>query len=207
VFASSVAVYGGDMPPVITDATSLNPQTSYGSQKAMGEMMVNDWSRKGFVDGCSLRLPTVVVRPGKPNKAASTWASSIIREPLQGHQAVCPVDDSVSMWVGSPRAVVKSFLHAHDLPAAAFGPNRSVLLPGMTVSVRTMMDTLKKVGGPEVAARVAFQKDERIARIVAGWAYRVEPKRAAELGFAADESYETIVRSFVEDDIERSRAA
>ena len=206
VFASSVAVYGGDMPPVITDATSLNPQTSYGSQKAAGELLVNDYSRKGFVDGRSLRLPTVVVRPGAPNKAASTFASSIIREPLQGHEAICPVGPDAAMWIASPRTVVRSILHGHDLPAEAFGPNRSVLLNGITVGVGEMVETLRRVAGDDIAGRVKWQRDETIARIVSGWASRFVPERATRLGFPQESIFEDIIAVFLEDDILRPAA-
>src|SRR3974390_3216166 len=130
VFASSLAVYGGALPPQVGDDTPLTPQSSYGTQKAIGELLVNDYSRKGFVDGRALRLPTVVVRPGRPNRAASTFASSIIREPLSGKEAVCPVSPHTAMALASPRSVVAALLHAHDLPGSAFGANRSLQLPG-----------------------------------------------------------------------------
>src|SRR5919107_526859 len=132
VFASSFAVYGGDLPPVVGDEFHPVPQSSYGAQKAIGELLVSDYARKGFVDGRSLRLPTIVVRPGKPNKAASTWASSILREPLQGQEAVCPVPPETSMWMLSPRRVVDAFIHAHNLPAETWGGNPVVALPGIT---------------------------------------------------------------------------
>jgi nucleoside-diphosphate-sugar epimerase len=201
IFSSSVAVFGGDTPPVIRDDSQPVPQTSYGTQKAIGELLVNDYSRKGFLDGRTLRLPTVVVRPGKPNRAASTWASSIIREPLQGERAVCPVAKEVEMWIASPRSVVASLLHAHGLPVAAFGANRIVSLPGLTVSVREMVEALRAVAGEAVVRRIDWHKDEAITRIVAGWKARFAPERALALGFPQDRSMREIVEAFVADDL------
>lgn len=201
VFTSSWAVYGGDMPAVIRDDTPLTPQTSYGTQKAISEFLINDMSRKGFIDGRALRLPTVVVRPGKPNKAASTWASSIIREPLQGDDVECPVTHEAAMYVASPRRVVDSFIHAHELPAERLGTNRALFLPGLTVSVAEMLAALGRAGGKQVLAKVHFKADPMIQRIVAGWAPRGDAARARALGFPADESFDAIVRAFMEDDM------
>jgi len=201
IFTSSVAVYGGDIPVPIKDDINLLPQTSYGTQKAIGELLVNDFTRKGFIDGRSLRLPTVVVRAGKPNRAASTWASSIIREPLQGEEAICPVSASVRMWCASPRTVVQALLHAYELPAKAFGDNRGLMLPGFVVSVKEMLASLKRVAGPKVAARVKFQKDPAIAAIVDRWHADFAPKRALKMGFKQDKSMDDIVRWFIEDDL------
>jgi nucleoside-diphosphate-sugar epimerase len=206
VFTSSVAVYGGDMPPVIRDDTPLTPQTSYGAQKAMGEFMINDMSRKGFIDGRALRLPTIVVRPGKPNKAASTWASSIIREPLQGDTVECPVEPTTEMYVLSPRRMVQSFLHAHDLPAERFGFNRALFLPGLTIPVSQMLEGLKRVGGQAAVDKVKFVPDPNIRRIVAGWPMRFDAARARALGFKADDNFDQIVQGFVEDDLRRNAA-
>src|SRR5213079_1843784 len=144
VFASSLAVYGGRLPPTVGDDTPLRPQTSYGTQKAIGELLVNDYSRKGFVDGRALRLPTVVVRPGRPNRAASTFASSIIREPLSGKDAVCPVSPETVMALASPRRVVAALAHAHDLPGDAFGATRSLQLPGFSTSVGDMAESVRR---------------------------------------------------------------
>jgi len=204
VFTSSVAVYGGDIPTPIKDDINLLPQTSYGTygtQKAIGELLVNDFSRKGFLDGRSLRLPTVVVRAGKPNRAASTWASSIIREPLQQAETVCPVSKSVRMWCASPRTVVQSLIHAYELPAKSYGDNRGLMLPGFVVSVAEMMESLKRVAGPKVAARVKFKKDPVIAAIVDRWHADFAPKRALKMGFKQDKSMDDIVRWFIEDDL------
>lgn len=201
IFTSSVAVYGGDIPTPISDDINLLPQTSYGAQKVMGEAMINDFSRKGFIDGRALRLPTVVVRPGRPNRAASTWVSSIIREPLQGQEAICPVDDTIRMWCASPRTVVKSLLHAHALPAASFGANRGLMLPGFVVSVREMVASLKRVAGAKVAARIKFQKNPVIAAIVDRWHADFAPKRAVAMGFETDKSMDDLVNWFIEDDL------
>lgn len=201
LFTSSIAAYGGDIPMPVTDDINLLPQTSYGTQKVVCELLVNDYSRKGFVDGRALRLPTVVVRPGKPNRAASTWVSSIIREPLQGETAICPVDDTIRMWCASPRTVVKCMLHGYALPAAAFGANRALLLPGFVVSVREMVESLRRVAGEKVAARVKFEKDPVIAAIVDRWVGDFAPKRALALGFPADTSIDELVQGFIEDDL------
>ncbi len=201
VFASSVAVYGGDMPEVGRDDMILNPQTSYGGQKAAGELLVNDYSRKGFIDGRALRLPTIVVRPGKPNKAASTFASSIIREPLAGLPAICPVSPSSVMYILSPRRVVEAFLHALALPAEAFGPARMLTLPGISVSIGEVEAALAKVAGQEVADRINWVPDEHIQKIVSGWLPAFDAKRARKLGFQADENIEEIIRAHIEDEL------
>ncbi len=201
VFTSSIAVFGGDMPPTLADTTPLTPQTSYGAQKAIGELLLNDYSRKGFVDGRALRLPTIVVRPGKPNKAASTFASSILREPLAGQEALCPVERSARMWILSPRRAVESLLHAHALPAERWGTNRSLTLPGIDVSIGDMVDGLGRVAGKGPVARIKWQPDAHIQKIVAGWPYRFDPARAKSLGFAADRSIDEIVQAHIDDQL------
>lgn len=201
VFASSVAVYGGDMPAVGVDQMILNPQTSYGAQKAAGELLVNDYSRKGFVDGRALRLPTIVVRPGKPNKAASTFASSIIREPLAGQEAVCPVSADSVMYVLSPRRVIEAFLHALSLPGDVFGPARMLTLPGISVSIGEVVEALAEVAGKDVAARIKWQPDDHIQKIVSGWLPAFDAVRAKKLGFKADESITEIIQAHIEDEL------
>ena len=201
VFASTLAVYGGDMPQVITDGTHLTPQTSYGTQKAIGELLVADYSRKGFVDGRALRLPTIVVRPGKPNKAASTFASSIIREPLSGQEATCPVDREAGMVILSPRRVVEALLHAMRLPDADWGMTRALQLPGITAKVGEMADALARVAGPSVAGRIRWEPDPTIQRIVRGWPARVQADRAQRMGFKPDGSIEEIIRAHIEDEL------
>jgi nucleoside-diphosphate-sugar epimerase len=201
VFASSVAVYGGDVPEVLDDRTILTPQTSYGAQKAAGELLLNDYGRKGFVDGRALRLPTIVVRPGKPNKAASTFASSIIREPLAGEAAVCPVTRDAEMYILSPRRVIQALTHAFELPAEAFGMTRMLTLPGITVSIGEMVDALEEVAGERVARRIRWQPDPMIQKVVAGWPASFDAKRARALGFEADRDFTEIVRAHIEDEL------
>ena len=199
VFSSSVAAFGGTLPEVLDDSTTPAPQTSYGTQKVIGEYLVSDYSRKGFVDGRSLRLPTIVVRAGRPNAAASSFASGIIREPLNGEPSDCPVAAETGVWMLSPRRVVEAFIHAHELPAGAWGTNRVVNLPGITASVGEMLGALKKVAGARAAERVAFKPDARIQAIVRTWPVRFRTPRAAEMGFRADEDVESVIRSYVQD--------
>ena len=205
VFASSLAVYGGTLPPAVGDETPLMPQTSYGAQKSIGELLVNDYSRKGFVDGRALRLPTVVVRPGRPNRAASTFASSMIREPLSGRQAVCPVLPETVMALASPRRVVEALLHAHDLPGNAFGTSRSLQLPGFSVAVGEMAAAVRRAGGEEAYARIRWEPDPLIQRIISGWPAALAAPRAKALGFSADAGIDEVVRAFIEEDLETQR--
>ena len=195
VFASSVAAFGGPLP-VVNDDTYPRPATSYGVQKLVGEYLVGDYSRKSFIDGRSVRLPTIVVRPGKPNAAASGFASGIIREPLAGVEAICPVDASVAMWVSSPAAAIKSLIHAHELPADAWGRNRALNLPGITVTVAQMIEGLRKVGGDAAVARVKMQRDDIIRRIVDTWPANFETPRAKAMGFAQDPDFLSIVQAY-----------
>ena len=205
VFASSLAVYGGELPPAIGDDTALTPQTSYGAQKAIGELLVNDYSRKGFVDGRAVRLPTVVVRPGRPNRAASTFASSIIRESLAGREAVCPVSPDTIMALVSPRRIVAGLLRAHDLPGDAFGASRSLQLPGFSVAVGEMSAAVRRAGGPGAYARIRWEPDPLIQRIISGWPQRLAAPRAEALGFSADRGIDEVVRAFIEDDLEMQK--
>ena len=205
VFASSLAVYGGELPPTVGDNTPLTPQTSYGTQKAIGELLVNDYSRKGFVDGLALRLPTVVVRPGRPNRAASTFASSIIREPLSGREAVCPVSADTVMALASPRRVVDALLRAHDLPAAAFATRGSLQLPGFSVAVGEMAAAVRRAGGHQAYTRIRWEPDPLIQRIVSGWPQALAAPRAAALGFTADAGIDEVVQAFIEDDLEMQK--
>jgi len=200
VFASSVAAFGGTLPEVLDDGTIANPQTSYGAQKVMGEYLVTDYSRKGFIDGRSLRLPTVVVRPGRPNLAASSFASGIIREPLNGAPSDCPVPFETGIWLLSPRRVVEAFMHAHDLPASAWGASRVVNLPGITATVREAVDALQRIAGPTVAARVQHKPDPRIEAIVRTWPVRFRTPRALAMGFAADPDIDAVIRDYIRDE-------
>jgi nucleoside-diphosphate-sugar epimerase len=198
VFASSVAVYGGALPEVVLESTPLTPQTSYGTQKAIAELLVADYTRKGFIDGRALRLPTVTVRPGKPNAAASSFASGIIREPVNGEESVCPVERSTRMWVISPESAVGGLIYAHDLPAERLGFQRSISLPGLSVTVGEMAAALERVAGAEAAARIRWQPDPRITKLVDTWPGTLDASRARELGFPHDQNFDAIVRAYVE---------
>ncbi|MCE8025371.1 D-erythronate dehydrogenase [Billgrantia aerodenitrificans] len=202
IMASSVAAYGGELPAVLDDMTALQPQNSYGTQKAMCELLINDYSRRGLIDGCVLRLPTIIVRPGRPNAAASSFASSILREPLNGEEAVCPVATSLELFVMSPAKVIEALIHGAEVSGEALAPFRAFMLPGITVSVAEMLDSLRQVAGEEALARVRHEPDPRIEAIVASWPARFETRRARELGFAGDRSLHDIVKAFIE---ERSR--
>ncbi len=200
VFASSVAAFGGDLPEVLDDSTTPAPQTSYGSQKVIGEYLVSDFSRKSYIDGRSLRLPTIVVRPGKANAAASSFASAVIREPLNGVIYDCPVEGETGVWLLSPRRVVEAFIHAHDLPAAKWGSNRVVNLPGITVTVAEMIAAMGKIAGSHVAKRVSWKPDARIEAIVKTWPVRFATPRALALGFKADPGIDAVIRDYIADE-------
>jgi nucleoside-diphosphate-sugar epimerase len=201
VFTSSLAVFGGPLPDPVTDDAPLMPQSSYGTQKAIGEYLVYDMTRKGMLDGRSLRLPTVTVRPGKPNKAASSFASGIIREPLAGVDATCPVAPTTKMWVTSPRTVIANLICGHEAPASAFAHTRSVNVPGILVGVGDMVAALRKVAGDAVADRVKWQFDPVVDRIVSTWPANFAPKLGPALGMQADADFEGIVRAYVADDM------
>lgn len=201
VFTSSLAVFGGPLPDPVRDDTVITPQSSYGTQKAMGELLVNDMSRKGMIDGRALRLPTVTVRPGKPNRAASSFASGIIREPLSGVDAVCPVDGGTRMYVISPRRVVENLLIGHNASAARFAHTRLVNVPGLSVTVAEMVAALARVAGAQVAARVRWEFDPAIDRIVSTWPRDIEPQLGAAIGMVADGDFDAIVRAYVDDDL------
>ncbi|MEW5862243.1 MAG: D-erythronate dehydrogenase [Pseudomonadota bacterium] len=200
VYTSSVAAFGGDLPPVLDDSTVANPQTSYGAQKVIGEYLLADYTRKGFMDGRSLRLPTIVVRPGKPNAAASSFASAIVREPLNGVEYDCPVGPETAVWLLSPRRVVEALLHAHDTPAEAWGVNRVLNLPGITATVAEMIAALGRVAGAKAAARVRFVPDARIQAIVRTWPTRFRTPRALAMGFGADPDVDTLIRDYIADE-------
>lgn len=195
VFTSSVAAFGGELPEVVTDSTAATPQSSYGTQKVIGELLVADYTRKGYIDGRTVRLPTVVVRPGKPNRAASGFMSSILREPLNGEPAVCPVLPDAKMWILSPQRAVDALVRAMELPAAAWGTNRTLNAPGITVSVAQALAALEKLAGPQCAARVRFERDSAIEKIVLGWPAHFSTVRADGLGFTADAGIEEVIRA------------
>jgi len=198
VYASSVAAFGGVLPEVLDDSTTPAPQTSYGTQKVIGEYLVADFTRKGMLDGRSLRLPTIVVRPGKPNLAASSFASGIIREPLAGVVSECPVPETTGVWILSPKRVVEAFIHACELPSPAWPSTRVVNLPGITLTVREMIDAMGRVAGGRTTELVKFKHDARIQGIVKTWPVRFRTERALAMGFRADEDFDSIVRDHIE---------
>ena len=203
VFASSVAVFGPDvgnpMPERVTDTTLPTPQTSYGTHKLMIEYMVADYTRKGFIDGRAARLMTVTVRPGKPNGAASSFFSGIIREPLAGTDTTCPVDPDVSHPVSSPGNTIHGLITVFEASREALGGRMALNLPGLNVKVSDMLTALEKVAGPTVRARVKFERDERVAGIVANWAKGSTFDRANALGLKADASFEAIIEQYIAD--------
>lgn len=201
VFTSSVAVFGGNLPKEVQDHTAVNPQSSYGCQKAIGELLINDYSRRGFIDGRIFRLPTISVRPGKPNKAASSFASGIIREPLNNQNSVCPVSPDMGLWLLSPRQVVNALIHGHNLSAEKFGLTRIVNLPGISVKVEEMLKALKKIAGKEKLNYISLEKDALVERIVGSWPQAWNTSRAKDLGFVGDQNFEEIIKAYIEDDL------
>jgi len=201
MFASSIATYGGDLPDIVTDETPVTPQTSYGVQKVIGEQLINDYSRKGYLDGRAMRLPTIVVRPGKPNKAASGFASGIIREPLNNIDMVCPVAPSSRMALMSPRRVIDAFVHLFDLPSDAFGHNRTLPLPGLSVSMAEACDALEQAAGNRHRGSIKFDVDPEIQAIIDGWPKGSFSERAASLGFKGDDNMVDIVKAYIEDEL------
>ena len=200
VFTSSIAVYGGEVPDPIIDHTFLNPQTSYGTQKAIGELLVNDYSRKGFIDGRGFRLPTISVRPGKPNRAASSFMSSILREPLNGQEAICPVEDDFPHYYLSPRKCVENLIKGAEIPEDALGQNRCMMMPGKMWTIREVIDAMTAVAGPEPAKLIRWEAQPDIQRIVKGWRFDMRPEKSVKLGLEADESFEDNIRYYLEDD-------
>ncbi len=198
VFTSSVAVFGGELPPIVSEDTALNPQTSYGVQKAIGELLITDYTRKGFIDGRALRLPTISVRPGRPNAAASSFASGVVREPVKGEEAICPVSPETRVWLASPKAAVESLIRAHDIESDALGIRRALNVPGISVTAREMVAALERVAGRDVAARVRWEKDARIERMMNGWPGALDDRRARALGFPADESFDAVIRQYMD---------
>jgi len=201
VFTSSIAVYGAPFHEFIEDEFFHTPLTSYGTQKSIGELLLTDYSRKGFFDGVGIRLPTICVRPGKPNKAASGFFSNIIREPLVGMEAVLPVGDDVVHTHASPRSAVGFLIHAATMDTAQLGWRRNLSMPGVVATVGEQLEALRKIGGEKALKLVRREPDELIIRIVSGWSQRFNAKRAAELGFRAETSFEEIVRAHVEDEL------
>jgi D-erythronate 2-dehydrogenase len=201
VFTSSIAVFGAPFPETIGDDFHNTPLTSYGTQKAIVELLLADYTRRGFLDGIGIRLPTIVVRPGKPNKAASGFFSSIIREPLAGDEAVLPVADSVMHWHASPRAAVGFLVHAAGVKREDLGPRVNLTMPGVCCTVAEQIAALRRIAGDKVAARIRRVPDPLVERIVAGWPRRFEPRRALALGFKAEASFDDIIRAHIEDEL------
>ncbi len=203
VFTSSIAVYGAPFPPAgIPDDFQLTPLTSYGTQKAISELLLADYNRRGILDGVGIRLPTICVRPGKPNKAASGFFSSIIREPLAGQEAVLPVADSVRHTHASPRSAVGFLIHAAGLTREQLGPRINLAMPGVCCTVAEQIESLSRIAGPKVAARIRREPDELVMRIVSGWSERIDARRARELGFKAESSFDDIVRAHIADELD-----
>jgi nucleoside-diphosphate-sugar epimerase len=201
VFTSSIAVFGAPFPEAIADDFHLTPLTSYGTQKAIVELLLADYTRRGFLDAIGIRLPSIVVRPGRPNKAASGFFSSIIREPLAGEEAVLPVEDSVLHWHASPRAAVGFLIHAAGVDREKLSPRVNLTMPGVCCTVAEQIAALRRIAGDKVAARIRREPDPLVARIVAGWPSRFDPRRALALGFQAEASFDEIIRVHIADEL------
>ncbi|MBX6376429.1 MAG: SDR family oxidoreductase [Acetobacteraceae bacterium] len=205
VFTSSVASFSGGQDAVVPDEGRQLPTNSYGAQKAIGELLLQDASRRGFLDAVNIRLPTVMVRPGRPNKAASSFVSAIIREPLLGLTTECPVSEAFAVWICSPRSAVEWFLHAATMDTAPLKLDRGINPPGRSATVARMLNALESVAGPEARARVRFVPDPEVYAIVEGWPAAFEADRARLLGFPEQEPLEDLVRAFIAEDLETTR--
>jgi D-erythronate 2-dehydrogenase len=207
IFTSSIAVFGAPFPEAIGDEFFQTPLTSYGTQKAVGEMLLSDYTRRGFMDGIGIRLPTICVRPGKPNKAASGFFSGIIREPLAGHEAILPVPETVRHWHASPRSAVGFLVHAAGLDGEKLGARRNLTMPGVSATVAEQIEALRKVAGDTVAGRIRREPDPTIMKIVEGWPQNFDPQRALAVGFRAEADFEEIVRIHIADELGGTWAA
>ena len=203
VFSSSIAVFGGDLPANVPEDFRLTPQTSYGAQKAMGELLLADYARRGIIDAVGIRLPTIVVRPGKPNRAASGFFSGIIREPLAGQEAILPVEDSVRHWMTSPRSAVGFILHAATLDTARLRNRPNLSMPGLAVTVAEQIEALRHVAGEDAVRLIRREPDDTIRRIVDGWVQSLDASRALELGFVAETRFEDIIEAYIEDELHK----
>jgi len=201
VFTSSIAVFGAPFPEAISDEFHLTPLTSYGTQKAICELLLADYTRRGFLEGVGIRLPSIVVRPGKPNKAASAFFSGIIRDPLNGQEAILPVADSVLHWHASPRSAVGFLIHATGLTRVQLGDRINLTMPGVCCTVGEQVEALKRVAGDKIAARIRRAPDELVERIVAGWPRRFDARRAVALGFTVEKTFDDIIRAHIEDEL------
>ncbi|UWM78135.1 SDR family oxidoreductase (plasmid) [Rhizobium sp. WSM4643] len=200
VFSSSIAVYGSPFPDPIPDDYVLAPLTSYGVQKAISELLLADYSRRGFIDGVGIRLPTIVIRPGAPNAAASGFFSGILREPLAGQRAVLPVEETVKHWLASPRSAIKFLIHAATLDTAALGVRRTLTMPGVAATVADQIAALSRAAGPEAADLIDRRRDEVIEGIVAGWPKSFAPERAVQLGFVAENTVDELIEVYLAED-------
>jgi nucleoside-diphosphate-sugar epimerase len=201
VFTSSIAVYGAPLPNPIPEDFQHTPLTSYGTQKAIGELLLADYTRRGFVDGIGIRLPTICIRPGKPNQAASGFFSSILREPLVGREAVLPVPETVRHWHASPRSAVEFLVRAATLDGSAVGPRRTLSMPGLSATVGEQIEALRRVAGEQAVRLIRREPDEQIMGMVANWAPALDATRAVQLGFAAESSFDEIIRVHIEDEL------
>jgi nucleoside-diphosphate-sugar epimerase len=201
LFTSSIAVFGAPFPAAIDDEYFTTPLTSYGTQKAICELLLSDYSRRGFLDGVGIRLPTICVRPGKPNLAASGFFSNIIREPLAGYTAVLPVSEDVRHWHASPRSAIGFLIHAASLDTARLGPRRNLTMPGVSVTVGEQIEALRKVAGETVVSRIQRRPDETIGRIVSGWPSNFVAKRALGLGFTVEANFEDIIKNHIQEEL------
>jgi len=197
VFASSCAVFGGDFGEVVKDLTHTTPQSSYGTQKAIAELLINDYSRRGWIDGRALRLPTIAVRPGKANAATTSFVSGIIREPLAGRRQNCPVDRTTKVWILSPDRVIEHFIHAAELPADRLGKHRNITLPGITTTIGEMVDALEAHAGQETTQLIDWEADEFLQKIVLTFPHTFETPRAEHLGFQPDQNFAAILSQYV----------
>ncbi|MDP9588710.1 UNVERIFIED_ORG: nucleoside-diphosphate-sugar epimerase [Shinella zoogloeoides] len=202
VFTSSIVVFGEPLPPVISDTHCVTPLTSYGTQKAICELLLADYSRRGIFDGIGIRLPTISIRPGKPNKAASGFFSSILREPLIGEEAVLPVSESVRHWFASPRAATGFLLHAAEIDTGSLGQLRTITMPGLSATVGDQIEALRRVAGDAATRLIRREPNETIANIISGWPQGFDTRRAEALGFHAEASFEEIIRVHIEDELE-----
>jgi nucleoside-diphosphate-sugar epimerase len=201
VFTSSIVVYGEPLPATIEDTFFITPLTSYGTQKAIGELLLADYSRRGFFDGIGIRLPTISIRPGKPNQAASGFFSSILREPLIGQEAVLPVEESVRHWFASPRAATRFLLHAAELDTAPLGSRRSLTMPGLAATVGEEIEALRRVAGEKAVKLIRREPNPAVAKIISGWPQAFDARRASSLGFRAETSFDEIIRVHIEDEL------
>ena len=204
VFTSSIAVFGAPFPDKISDEFLCAPQTSYGAQKAIIELLISDYSRKGYIDGISIRLPTICVRPGKPNLAASSFFSGIIREPLNGVEAILPVKDDVRHWHASPRSAARFLTHAASMDLSVLGSRRALNMPGVSCTVAEQIEALRTISGNDVVSLIKPQLDDHIVKIVAGWPRNFHTERSVQFGFESESSFEEIIKIYLEDDLPKA---